>query len=254
MPVSPEDEARIKHEIRQGIFYKSFMVSGLSGWYLEFGAFRGLSFAQAYHAARQMHEEIAGNAFGARGEGSPKDSKFHEITSQWMAMRFVAFDSFEGIPEPTSATDNVYKVFSQGQYACSESDFKQNVTGWGVNPGQVITVPGFYEQSLTAETATKIGLQSISVAHIDSDLYESAVLALDFCTPYFRDGSIVIFDDWFQFRGNPFLGEQKAFREWRVKNPDWHVSEHQQQGPWSKSFILSQRPAYETVSIKRGAK
>lgn len=239
---SPEAK-RIQHEIRQTIYYKSFMITGCSGWYLEFGAFEGRSFASAYHAARQVYEETSSNFFGAdKGDRGGNNNKFNARTAQWLNMRFVAFDSFEGIPAATNKVDKHYEVFTEGQYSCSEEDFMNNVRKSGVNPGQVITVPGYFDKTLNRRTAERIGLKQIAVAHIDSDLYESAVLALDFCTPYFMDGSIVIFDEWFQFRGNPFLGEQRAFREWRKRNPDWFVSEHQQQGAFSKSFILSRKP------------
>lgn len=244
MALDTRPEARaIQNTIRQGIYYKSFMITGYRGWYLEFGAFKGGSFSAAYHAARQVYEETSSNFFGgAKGKHTDMDARFKAMTDMWLGMRFIAFDSFEGIPAASNEIDKHYEIFTEGQYSCSEADFLANIQNSGVNPQQVITVPGFFDKTLHPETAARIGLKEIAVAHIDSDLYESAVLALKFCTPYFVDGSIIIFDEWFQFRGNPFLGEQRAFREWRESNPEWYVTEHQQTGAFTKSFILSKKP------------
>ena len=39
-----------------------------------------------------------------------------------------------------------------------------------------------------------------------------ARLALNFITPTLHDGSVIIFDEWYQFHGNPNLGGQRALR------------------------------------------
>ncbi|MCG2718374.1 MAG: methyltransferase, partial [Nanoarchaeota archaeon] len=69
------------------------------------------------------------------------------------------------------------------------------------------------------------------------DLYESTVLVLDFITEYIQDGTIIIFDDWFSFRGNPNRGEQKAFKEWLKKNPSIKTTEFYRFGWHGNSFI-----------------
>jgi hypothetical protein len=220
------------------------MISGLDdGWYCEFGVYRGSTFVEVYRAAKYIVEEFAGGTWDAGiGKDQEKGSLVEYYRTVWQNIRFVAFDSFEGIPSATSPVDQFYNVFPEGSYCCSEVDFLHNISSAGVDLTKVVTVPGFFDKTLSHETAQRIGLKRISVLHIDSDLYASAKRALDFSTPYLRDGTIVIFDEWFQFRGNPFLGEQRAFREWCSAHPEWHVSEYQTQGPWTKSFILSQEP------------
>jgi hypothetical protein len=117
-----------------------------------------------------------------------------------------------------------------------------NLTARGVDTQKVKAVKGFFQDTLNETTARQLSLQRAAVVHIDSDLYESARLALRFITPYLGDGSVLIFDDWYQFAGNPDLGEQRAFREWRTGHPEWTVSEFQKEGAWRNSFIVSQRP------------
>ena len=68
-----------------------------------------------------------------------------------------------------------------------------------------------------------------------------ARLALNFITPALHDGSIIIFDDWYQFHRNPNLGGQRAFYEWQGYHPDWLVTEFQKEGPFRVSFVLNRR-------------
>ncbi len=191
---------------RDSIFYKSLMVAWWEGWYLEFGVYRGHTFHNVYYTVRHVLHEFRSGFWNA-GLGPDKEAERavmnRNIDQIWEHMRFVAFDSFAGIPGDQSAVDSFYPSFQPGSYACSEAEFLGNMTAAGVDLSKVITVPGFYDQTLTPETAARIGLQKIAIAHIDSDLYSSAKLALDFCTPYFRDGSIVIFDEWFQYPRQP---------------------------------------------------
>jgi hypothetical protein len=45
------------------------------------------------------------------------------------------------------------------------------------------------------------------------------VCALDFVTDLVQDGTVVAFDDWYNFRARPDRGEQRACREWLERNP-----------------------------------
>lgn len=78
---------------------------------------------------------------------------------------------------------------------------------------------------------------TLSIIHVDCDLYSSAKTVLEFVKPLLVDGTIIIFDDWYCFRGNPNLGEQRAFNEWRATMPDWSFTQYQKEGPWRNSFI-----------------
>jgi len=64
------------------------------------------------------------------------------------------------------------------------------------------------------------------------------VPVLDFITDYLVDGTILIFDDWFVFRGNPNYGERKAFNQWLKKNPEIKITEFQKYSTVGNSFIV----------------
>lgn len=155
-------------------------------------------------------------------------------------MRFITFDSYKGMP-PSKGVDTYYNAFAEGSYNCSQEQFFKNLESAGVDLGKVVSIKGFFEDTLNCGTANKYGMERASVVYIDSDLYESAKLALEFVTPMLIDGSIIIFDEWYQFCGNPQLGEQRAFNEWRLENPQFSVQEFQKQGPFINSFIVNKR-------------
>ena len=55
---------------------------------------------------------------------------------------------------------------------------------------------------------------------IDCDYYSSARDVLNYIKPYLQKGTIIIFDDWYAFKGDKNHGEQKAFNEFLNKNKD----------------------------------
>ncbi|MEK7097767.1 MAG: TylF/MycF/NovP-related O-methyltransferase, partial [Patescibacteria group bacterium] len=159
-------------------------VAGGGGDYLEFGVFKGSNFSEVYRIA-----------------------KAKKLTD----MRFFAFDSFEGLPE---GSEKEFGQFAEGEYSASLERFNANLQKSGVDLKDVQAVKGWFKDMLNAETKKRLGLKSAAIIWIDSDLYESAVPVLDFITDLVVDGTILVFDDWFFFKGNPNRGEQRAFREW----------------------------------------
>lgn len=167
----------------------------IEGDYCEFGVYTGRQFVHAYQA----------------------------ITRNSQNSRFFAFDSFEGLPQP-EGVDLIYPQFSKGGLAATQQEFINNLKKHKVSLSNVEIVQGWYADVLSDELPPKIGLSKVAIALIDCDLYASTILALDFLTDLLVDGAIIIFDDWFLFRGHPDLGPQKAFREWQSRVPDFRFS------------------------------
>jgi O-methyltransferase len=203
----------------------------IEGDYLEFGTYRGDSFAAAYHAvkrARSVHGALM----------KQKDESY----ARWIARppRFFAFDSFEGLPAGSVERQVDY---TPGSYSCSERDFRANVAARGVDLADVVTVPGYFDQSLNAATKQRHGLERAAVVMIDCDLYESTVPVLDFLTDIVGQGTIIIFHDWFRFKGSPEQGEQRACREWLAQNPQIELTEYWREGPQAVAFMVNLRGA-----------
>lgn len=165
----------------------------LPGDYLEFGVYRGATFAHAFQVMAPLFAK----------------------------MRFVALDSFEGLPEPqgADAAGNYTSGFYRGEFSCSEEEFLAGIKAAGVDTSRVITVRGWFNETLVPGPAARLGLDRIAAAWIDCDLYESTIPVLDFLTERLSIGSVVLFDDWRCFRNLADFGQQRACREWLARNP-----------------------------------
>lgn len=195
--------------IKTAMKYLSY--SGLKGDYLEFGVYDGYTFTAAYHFSQ---------------------------TSGLDSMRFYAFDSFKGLPELGGVDCGAQAEFTCGQYSCGLEEFKKNIFNNRVKSSKVKVVPGWFSETLTKETKKKLPINKAALIWVDCDLYESAVPVLDFVTDYVQDGTLIFFDDWFCFRGNPERGEQRAFREWLERTPSITATEFRKFDWSGNSFIL----------------
>jgi O-methyltransferase len=209
------------------LFEKAFQVMCFGGDYLEFGVYEGESLVEAYHAAERIFDRLAGPYWDHTFGDPTRKQAFAEA---WAGMRFIGFDTFAGMPA-VEGVDAQYAVFEEGTFATRLEKCEHRIARSGAERSRFHLVPGLYKETLTPETAQRLGLEKVAVAHIDCDLYSSAREALEFITPYLQDGSIIIFDEWFHYRGNPTLGEQRAFNEWLRAHPELTASEFQNEGP-----------------------
>lgn len=198
----------------------------IEGDYLEFGVWQGYSFTTAYHEIlnqRYDHSQI--------GYTSPE-------YIQWLSQRprFFAFDSFEGLPH--AREEKLMVDYYPGAYACNEEQFITNLRSRNIKLDDIIIVKGFYEKTCHQKTKDHYHLQKAAIVMIDCDLYESTALVLDFLTDIIQQGTILIFDDWFRYKGDPDCGEQRACREWLARNPQLKLIEFWRQGPQAVGFIV----------------
>ncbi len=198
----------------------------IEGDYLEFGVWEGESFVAAYRAIMEQRRRHL-----SYGYDTPEYRR-------WIATppRFFAFDSFAGLP---AGAGERHVDYHAGAYQCPEDRFKANLLKHDVPLGAVVTVPGFYDQTLNGKTKAQYGLRKAAMVMIDCDLYESTMPVLDFLTDLVGQGTIIIFDDWFRFRGSPEHGEQRACREWLAKNPHLELIEYWREGPQAVSFLVN---------------
>jgi O-methyltransferase len=200
----------------------------IEGDYLEFGVYEGDSFATAYRTI--LNQRRHQSSFVHR----PSES----LGAKQPRPRFFAFDSFSGLPEGQS---DRHADYSPGAYACSQDQFTQNISRRGVDLKDVVIVPGFYNATLNDQTKKQHGLRQAAIVMIDCDLYESTVPVLNFLTDLVGQGTILIFHDWFRFRGSPRCGEQRACREWQDRNPHLELIEYWREGPQAVSFLVNLR-------------
>ena len=194
---------------------------GVEGDIVECGVFGGMSLALFARAA----------TFDPRGA----------------ARRIVGVDTFEGLP----ASEEVHGRWKEGD--CAE------MHGWHplAKPGDPVTVDttralfaqcglaapvlheGRFDQVLPRVVP---GLHAaVALLHIDCDLYESTRDVLDGMAPALQDGPVLLFDDWFHYKGHPGRGEARAFHEFLAAHPEWQAVHWRAYATFCNAFILVKR-------------
>ena len=125
------------------------------------------------------------------------------------------FDSFEGMPESSPVDKESWHV---------KAGLWSEGTCQGMGPAalrarcqkflpddQIVIYEGWYNKTVkTIKEGRKLGL-----IHVDCDLYQSTVDALDplFARQIVSEGAIILFDDWNCNRSSHSFGERRAWRE-----------------------------------------
>ena len=180
-------QAALSHQTTLDSALGISMVNQVMGDYLEFGVFRADRLIQAYETATA----IAG--YVTAGEGLPKAG---------------AIDVAQGQEE----------WIGEGGFSASLEEVTALLPKKARTTGKIKLVKGWFNETLTDKTKTELEIKSAAIVYIDCDYYESTVPCLEFVTDLLVDGSILIFDDWWIFKGRSDRGEQRAFHEWQERH------------------------------------
>lgn len=177
--------------------------------------------------------------FGCHGAFTMRTAwdTFHRLFD----LTYVGFDSFEGLPE--IATIDRQEIWEKGKLAIRETDFRKIVTEHGVPDDRLITVRGFYDVSLNSDLARSLGPKKAAVIYIDCDLYVSTVPILEFVVEFLQPGTIIVFDDWNCFLGDPEKGERLAWSEFRARHPELRFEQFVATNEAQSFIFLGERPA-----------
>jgi len=118
------------------------------------------------------------------------------LLSFGLTHRVVGFDSFSGLPE-NAAFDS--RRWAKGAFSSSyRNTYAQIAEHLGEATCGIRLVPGIYSDSLTKKTAARVGLPDFPLrfVHVDCDLYSSTTDVLQFLSPYFKVGTLLLFDEW----------------------------------------------------------
>jgi O-methyltransferase len=165
--------------------------------YLEFGVYIGTSMTC-------MHRAVA--ADGAPGP------------------RLIGFDSFQGMPRGVEEEDD--RRWKEGDLFADMKLTRSNLAKQGVPAADVELVPGWFQDTLTDATRTRLGIERAPIVMVDCVLASATTTALAFLAPLIRDRSVIYFDDWavvdLDDRG---LGERVAFEAWLAEHPEFTAEE-----------------------------
>jgi hypothetical protein len=200
---------------------RSFVTARTSGVlgqndYCEFGVYKGYTF---------LHAQKVADKLGASD------------------MRFIGFDSFEGLPEPEEldiVTDR-HQPFYKGQYAASLEYVKNQLGRRGIDWGRSYLVPGYFDQTFAGDAVEKLNIDRVAVALVDCDLYSSTVDVLDFLETRLVDGAVVIMDDWKSYGGSDDRGQPLALKEFLERSPRWRCEHLFDYGDYGRVFSFHER-------------
>ncbi|HEY1854486.1 MAG TPA: TylF/MycF/NovP-related O-methyltransferase [Solirubrobacterales bacterium] len=178
----------------------------IPGDYAEFGVWQGRTFVEAWRIGTKLSRD----------------------------RRYFAFDSFEGLPE-TEGIDDTGR-WEASEFSFARQSFEARLRRAKVPAAEVEIVEGFYDATLAP--GNSIPLEKVAIAWVDCDLYSSTVPVLEFLEPRLSQGAIVLFDDWFCFKGDPDKGEAKATAEWLEQNPGITLVPWRQFNWAGQAFIL----------------
>ena len=183
------------------------------GDYLEFGVYAGGSIAS-------MHRAL---------ESAGLDD-----------VRIFGFDSFEGLPDAAEIEGG--GRWQPGQFRSSAEFTAWNLERSGIPRDRVTLVPGWFEETATEATATKLGMRHASVVLIDCDLYSSARTALEFCATRLGPTAVIFFDEWsVGAPGAAGFDERRAFEEFLDAHPEFRAEEQPELGGYkedSRAFLV----------------
>ena len=182
------------------------------GSYLEFGVFTGSSF----NFAMKVNKKID-NLFG----NSDCD--------------FYGFDSFQGFGKIELGDE--HPRFDDKTFSVNEEKILKNIKK--NSKGQKFKIiKGFFHETLK-KNPENYSITKARVIMIDCDLKSAALLALNFSKNILQKGTIILFDDYIFFKGDPNKGEYAAFEEFKKLNPKIKFREAFEYGYGSRAFIVS---------------
>jgi hypothetical protein len=123
------------------------------------------------------------------------------------------FDSFEGMPAPSSSRDQ-HPGLPQAALSFSLEQTKLTMSKQlDLSRGNVHFIKGFFDDSLTPALANELSAHQPSIVTVDVDFYSSTKTVLKWILPFAPTGCLFYFDDLWLFYGHPEMGQMAAINE-----------------------------------------
>ena len=180
-----------KYHTLKKVHYLS-TIEDVDGDYLEFGVFTGSSFCHSIRCCKSLAK----------------------LNPKTLNTKFYGFDSFAGFG--TLAEDDKHPFYTDENFATSLPAVKRRAHRVAGDI-KFQLIPGFFSDSLRVG-ASQLGIKKSRIIFIDSDTYSSASQALTFCISTVQEGSFIILDDYYSYRGSEHKGVKRAFHEFVVQS------------------------------------
>lgn len=176
-------------------------------------------------------------------------SYYHEINKKSIhpinfERKIVGFDSFTGLSD-----SNNHPRWKKGMFSINHSYHPMLNIGDDVSSKVIYELfkecklsepyieTGKFSDTLPNTINSKYN--KAALIHIDCDLYDSTKTVLSEIELILQEGTVLLFDDWFNFKANKNKGEQKAFYEFFENQNKWSYIEYKTYATFGKSFIIT---------------
>lgn len=203
-----------KYHALKKVHYLS-TIEDVEGDYLEFGVYTGSSFCHSLRCCKALAK----------------------LNPKTMNTKFYGFDSFAGFG--ALAENEKHPFYNDENFTTSLPTVNRRVHRVA---GEIKyqLIPGYFNDSLRCG-ASQLGVEKARIIFIDSDTYSSARDALIFCIPIVQEGSFIILDDYFSYRGSEQKGVKRAFSEF-VEQSDIKVRQVFTYGLGGVVYVVSGKP------------
>lgn len=163
-------------------------IEDIDGDYLEFGVYTGSSFC---HSIRCSHKVAYLNS-------SVKNTKFY------------GFDSFSGFGEIKD--EEKHSFYTDENFETDIKNVEKRIKKVAKD-SEFSLIPGYFSDSLEPGPYS-LGIHKARIIFVDSDTYSSSSEALSFCEKITQEGTFIVLDDYFSYKGSKDKGVKKAFDEY----------------------------------------
>lgn len=184
-----------KYSALKKAFYLT-SLDGVEGDYLEFGVFTGSSMSAAIEMQRK------------------------DIVSRGKPVRFVGFDSFAGFGN-LSDKEKDHPFFKDSFFKTDVASVQKRLSALVSDPSRVQLVEGFFDATLAGKSPKDYGVDKAAVVMVDCDTYSGATIVFDFIKPALQEGTYLIIDDFFSYKGASQMGTYGAFLKFQSELRDW---------------------------------
>jgi O-methyltransferase len=200
-----------KYYIIKKVHYLS-AIENIEGDYLEFGVYTGSSFCHSLRCCKSTEK----------------------LNTKVIGTKFFGFDSFAGFGKIEE--NDKHPFYTDSNFATSFVNVNKRVNKIKGNY-QCKLIKGFFNETLKAG-AESFGIKYSRIIFIDSDTYSSANEALLFSIPTIQEGTYIIVDDFYSYKGNTSKGVAKAFYDF-LNKANCEVREVFTYGMGGKVFVIS---------------
>ncbi|MFH1424499.1 MAG: TylF/MycF/NovP-related O-methyltransferase [archaeon] len=179
-----------KYSAIKKTFYMTALEE-LDGDYYEFGVFTGSSFVCAMRAHRKL-------------------KNLGEIKT-----KFFGFDSFTGFGD--IAKEDEHGFYQSNIFTINEKKVLRYIRKRAKGLKYSI-IKGYFEDTLKGKTCVALSKDKARIVFIDCDLKKPTELALNYVKPALQQGTMVIMDDFYSYKGSSKKGVAGAFFEFCDRN------------------------------------